>query len=113
MKIYSYINKGFNGLCVGIEVDIKRGFPNFTIIGLADSSIKEASRRVQAAIRNSDLKFPTQKILINLTPANTKKTGCETDLVIAMAIMLAGNTLSKAKLKIMSIGELSLDGTLV
>ena len=112
MKLYSYINKGFQGLCVGIEADIKRGFPTFEIIGLADNSIKESRRRVQTAIRNSQLKFPSQKILVNLTPADAHKAGSELDLSIALALLLADDPLKDANINIMSIGELSLNGSI-
>lgn len=114
--ICGYINKGFDGQLVGIEAQIRSGFPGFDIIGLPDSSIKESRERIKAAMRSSGFKIPQQRILVSLTPAGVPKAGSSLDLALAMSIALAnsGKTDSNApEIKIMLVGELRLDGKTV
>ncbi|MCR5761166.1 MAG: ATP-binding protein [Sphaerochaetaceae bacterium] len=114
--ICGYINKGFDGQLVGVEAQIRSGFPGFDIIGLPDSSIKESRERIKAAMRSSGFKVPQQRILVSLSPAGVPKAGSSLDLALAMAIALARseNKNPDAKtIKIMLAGELRLDGKTV
>ncbi|NLB88202.1 MAG: YifB family Mg chelatase-like AAA ATPase [Syntrophomonadaceae bacterium] len=103
---------GIEARPVIVEVDIQSGLPNFEIVGLASTAIKEARERVRAAIKNSGFDFPNRKIIVNLSPADMKKEGSHFDLAIAVGILLASeqviNTVQK---KLFIAGELSLDGT--
>lgn len=111
MLLFSHLAQGYKGLCIQIEADVRNGFPGFDIVGLPDSTIKEARERIRAAIRNSGFKFPAQRILVNLAPADIPKTGAELDAAIAVAILLAGNhNLNLPAAPIMITGELSLSG---
>lgn len=99
------------------EVDCETGIPSFSVVGLANQSIKEARERIKSAILNSGYSFPTSKITVNLTPANIKKDGSHFDLPIALALLIAADVAkvkeydgSIANGKIAVIGELSLDG---
>jgi len=104
---------GINGYKVKVEVDINRGLPSFDVVGLADTSIKEAKQRVRSAIKNLGLDFPINKITINLAPADTKKEGSFYDLPIAIGILTAtGQAIIKNIKDYAFIGELSLDGSL-
>ena len=75
-KIFSYGLVGLNGLKIDVEVDTNAGVPSYDIVGLPDTAVKESRERVRSAIKNSGYKFPTNKITVNLAPANVKKSGC-------------------------------------
>lgn len=113
-KIKSIALNGLDGNLVEIQTDISNGLPEFEIVGLPDASVKESKKRIGAAIKNSNIEFPTKKILINLAPANIKKEGTSFDLAMAMGILIAMNRIPNIDTnKLVStifIGELSLDG---
>ena len=121
MKVEDMISKintlgleGIDPVKIETEVDISSGFPRFEIIGLPDSSIKEAKHRVKTAIQNSGIKLQSKRIIINLSPAEIKKVGSHYDLSIAIGILKSSNILKESRdlSKIAFIGELSLDGKL-
>jgi magnesium chelatase family protein len=99
---------------IEIEVDLKKGLPVQSIVGLPDTAVKEARERVSAAIRNSGFQFPLGSLTINLAPADLKKVGSIFDLAIAVGVLLASNQimLQKRAEHYIFIGELSLDGAL-
>ena len=104
---------GLDGYLVFVQVDISAGMPGFEIVGLPDTSIKEAKERVKTAIRNSGYELKSRKIVINLAPADTKKEGSFFDLPIAVGILESLGEVNKDKIEnIAFIGELSLDGKL-
>ena len=104
---------GLNGYLIDVEVDISSGMPSWDIVGLPDTSVKESKERVRTAIKNSDLEFPSRKIIVNLSPASTKKEGSLFDLPIAIGILLATDVIGDIDLSsTVFIGELSLDGKL-
>ncbi|HNC00769.1 MAG TPA: magnesium chelatase domain-containing protein, partial [Leptospiraceae bacterium] len=70
---YSSNLEGLNTKTIRVEVNLKRGIPRFTIVGLAATSIKESTERVHVAIENSGFDFPLQSILVNLAPADARK----------------------------------------
>lgn len=102
---------GIDGTIVEVEVDITKGLPSFTIVGLPDASIKEAKERVRSAILNCGFKFPLGRITINLAPANIRKIGSLLDLPMAIGILLASEQIYlKDNKEYIFIGELSLNG---
>ena len=102
---------GIDAVPVTVELDLGTGFPSFNIVGLADTAVQEAKERVRAAIRNSGLPFPTNhRILINLAPADVKKSGPLYDLPIAIAILKAYIPLETDISRALFVGEVSLDG---
>ncbi len=110
-KTLSYGLYGIDGFPVLVEADVSNGLPAFEIVGLGDTAIKEAKERVKAGIKNSGLDYPTNKITINLAPADRKKEGTLFDLAMALAILSAtGQVVIKDKT--IFIGELSLGGQL-
>lgn len=113
MRILSFINQGYRGMTVEVEADVRKGFPGFDIIGLPDSSIREAKERVRCAVRSSFLKFPSQRVLVNLAPACVRKAGSTVDLAIALGVLLASERRGNPDALIMAAGELSLSGALV
>ena len=102
---------GIDAVPVTVELDLGTGFPSFNIVGLADTAVQEAKERVRSAIRNSGLPFPTNhRILINLAPADVKKSGPLYDLPIAVAILKAYVPLEVDTSHALFVGEVSLDG---
>ncbi|MDY6935808.1 MAG: YifB family Mg chelatase-like AAA ATPase [Spirochaetota bacterium] len=101
---------GIDAHIVEIEVDIVKGLPNFTIVGLPDSTIKESKERIRSAIENSGFDFPPRNFVVNLAPAGFKKQGSNFDLPIAMAILSATGQIDFNNTLIPMVGELSLDG---
>ena len=115
-KVKSMALNGLEGYLVEIETFISSGMPEFEIVGLGDTTVKEAKKRVEAAIKNSKIDFPTQKILINLAPANLRKVGSHFDLAILVGILIATNKIPQIDINKLAqtifIGELSLEGKL-
>lgn len=110
-KIKTCVLYGLEGYDVDVETDLSSGLPNFTIVGLADMSIRESKERVRSAIKNSGYKFPVSRITVNLAPANLKKEGSQIDLAIAVGILAANKIItSEIDDKTCIIGELSLNG---
>lgn len=111
-KIKSFGLCGLEGYGVDVEVDISAGIPKFTIVGLADTAIKESAERVRTAIKESGFAFESKRYTINLAPADMKKDGSIYDLPIALAILSASGQIDMSRFKdVIIIGELGLDGT--
>ena len=112
-KALSFTLLGLSAFPVEVEVDLSRGLPGITIVGLPDSSIKESKERIRSALINSGLNFPLKKIIVNLSPADLKKEGTGFDLAIALGILSGEGLIEKENLKNRAfVGELSLDGSL-
>lgn len=116
MKFYKVLTASILGLgveFVEVEADISSGLPIFQIVGYLSSEVKEASERVRAALRNTDMSLPTKKIVVNLSPACVRKRGTGFDLPIAMAVLAVMQVIPVKQLKdTLFIGELGLDGML-
>jgi magnesium chelatase family protein len=103
--------EGLNARAVTVEVDIRPGLPAFTIVGLADTAVREARERVRAAVLNSGYEFPTRRITANLAPADIPKVGPGFDLALACAVLAASEQIPREPLETHALfGELSLDG---
>ena len=104
---------GIDGKLVEVQIDITGGLPNIEIVGLPDTSVRESKERIRTAIKNSEIEFPSRKIVINLAPASTKKEGTSYDLPIAVGILQSlGEILTNDLENTIFLGELSLDGKL-
>src|ERR1700693_1808885 len=104
---------GIDAYDVIVEVDAAQGLPQWTIVGLAASAVKESRERVGAALVNSGFKVPPRRITVNLAPADIRKEGTAFDLPIAIGILIATGQLESACVaKRMFVGELGLDGRL-
>ena len=99
---------------VCVEVHLANGLPSFTLVGLAETEVKEARERVRSAIQNTGLEFPSNKrITVNLAPADLPKDSGRFDLAIALGILAASGQIDPAKLTGYEFaGELSLGGEL-
>ena len=110
-KVKSFALLGLEGILIDVEVDINKGLPSYDIVGLPDVAVKESKERVRSSIKNSGFVFPTNKITVNLAPANVRKAGPVFDLPIALAILLSSSQLISTKMKdFVVLGELGLDG---
>jgi magnesium chelatase family protein len=104
---------GVEGRPVSVEVHVTRGLPSFTIVGLPDASCRESRDRVRAAILSSGLKWPQQRVTVNLAPSSVRKGGAGLDLPIAVALLVADRQLPNGSVAGLAfLGELGLDGSL-
>lgn len=102
---------GISARPVRVEVDVHRGLPNFTIVGLPDAAVREARERVRAALVNCGFEFPLRRIVVNLAPASLRKAGPGMDLAIAAGLLSASGQLEWDRLAQVALaGELALDG---
>ncbi len=109
-KVRSSAIFGIDAYSCDVEVEIREGKQNFTIVGLGDSAVRESKERVVSAIRAAGFWVP-KALLVNLAPAELKKEGSAFDLPIALAILIASRQLSLESQPTRSFhGELSLDG---
>ena len=117
MSLAVITSRALDGLAapeVQVEVHLANGLPSFTLVGLADTEVKESRERVRAALVNSGFAFPHNKrITVNLAPADLPKESGRFDLPIALGILAAAGLLDAAKLAGCEFaGELSLAGEL-
>lgn len=103
---------GIDARSVSVEVDVQRGLPFVTIVGLPDTAVQEARERIRSAIINSGWEWPLGRVTINLSPADWKKEGAGFDLPIALALLVASHQLSLSTEPWLVIGELSLTGVI-
>jgi magnesium chelatase family protein len=97
---------------VRVEVDVHRGLPAFSVVGLPDAAVREARERVRAALANCGFDFPLRRIVANLAPASLRKAGPGLDLPIAVALLVASGQLEWERLpRLAMAGELALDGS--
>ena len=97
---------------VRVEVDVHRGLPAFSVVGLPDAAVREARERVRAALANCGFDFPLSRIVANLAPASLRKAGPGLDLPIAVALLVASGQLEWERLpRLAMAGELALDGS--
>ncbi|MBN2585376.1 YifB family Mg chelatase-like AAA ATPase, partial [Patescibacteria group bacterium] len=108
-KIKSAASIGLEPILIDVEVDISNGLPGFLIVGLPDKAVDESRERVRAAIKNSNVQFPTRKITVNLAPADIRKEGPAYDLPIAIGLLLAGEQIYPPENSLF-LGELALNG---
>jgi len=117
MTLAVVISRSLDGLdapLVHVEVQLANGLPSFTLVGLADTEVKESRERVRAALQQSGFAFPHNKrITVNLAPADLPKESGRFDLPIALGILAAAGVIDPARLAAHEFaGELSLAGEL-
>jgi magnesium chelatase family protein len=104
--------QGIDGHAVTVEVHSSGGLPSFTVVGSPDSSCREASGRVRAALLSTGCVWPMQRVTVNLAPPAVRKIGSGLDLAIAVAILVASGQVSPADVEGLAfLGELGLDGS--
>jgi len=112
--VHSRSLDGISAAAVSVEVHLANGLPSFTLVGLAETEVKESRERVRAALQNSGLSFPHNKrITVNLAPAEVPKEGGRFDLPIALGLLAASGQIDAQSLAgLECAGELSLSGEL-
>ncbi|MFH0799612.1 MAG: YifB family Mg chelatase-like AAA ATPase [Pseudomonadota bacterium] len=111
-QVYAAAFSGINAVPVKVEVDVQmQGLPGWNMVGLLETAVKEAKDRVGSAVRNSGFSLPNRKTLINLSPADLKKSGAHYDLPIAVALLTAvGACRPSTSARYLIAGELALTG---
>ena len=98
---------------VGVEVDIGRGLPSVTVVGLGDAAVLQARDRVRAAFGNSGFDWPDRRVIVSLSPADLPKQGSGFDLPIAIGLLASAGLVPPTALEgLWAIGELGLGGDL-
>ena len=112
-KVYSAAINGIEANLVTIETIVEKGI-NFVIVGLPDTAVRESHERIISAIKMSGITPPHQKVLINLSPADVKKEGAGFDLPMAVGVLISSERITVEGIeRVMMMGELALDGTLM
>ncbi len=102
---------GINAQLVNVEMDYVDSVPDFQIVGLGDTAVKESRERVKAALKNTHIELPPKCYVANLAPADMKKEGSFYDLPIAIAAAFCSGKIKSVDLSdAMFVGELSLKG---
>lgn len=114
VKTFGSAVQGVNAITITVEVNWNAQGREYCIVGLPDPAIKESLQRVEAAIKSMGFEMPRTRILINLAPADIRKSGTAFDLPIAIGILAASEQIEMPPLfeKFIMMGELSLDGAL-
>src|SRR3954452_13508945 len=112
-SIATFAIEGVDSREVAVEVDVRRGLPTFMLVGLPDAAVREARERVRAALLNSGLEFPLQRLTANLAPARIRKAGASFDLALAVGVLAASEQVPADWFASCALcGELSLSGAL-
>ncbi|UXI01281.1 YifB family Mg chelatase-like AAA ATPase [Photobacterium sp. TY1-4] len=111
--VHSRASVGVGAPPVTVEVHISNGMPALTLVGLPETTVKEARDRVRSAIVNANFEFPSRRITVNLAPADLPKEGGRFDLPIALGILAASGQIPTQSLQDYEfLGELALSGQL-
>lgn len=113
VKTYGSAVYGVNALTITIEVNVTGG-QKFYMVGLPDSAVKESEQRIESALKTTGHYFPRTKVIVNLAPADIRKTGTAFDLPIAISILAATEQMEQPDriAEYVIMGELGLDGSI-
>jgi len=113
-RAYTVAFVGVEARPVEVQCALSAGLPGFAVVGLPDKAVSEARERVRAALTAMAIALPSKKITVNLSPADLPKEGSHYDLPIALALLAAIGAIPAEEVEhTVSLGELSLDGSLV
>ncbi|HRO42683.1 MAG TPA: YifB family Mg chelatase-like AAA ATPase [Flavipsychrobacter sp.] len=113
VKVYGSAVYGVDAITITIEVDTPGGKPEYIIVGLPDSAVKESIERIVSAIKNIGFERPRMRLVVNMAPADIRKAGAAYDLPIAIGFLAASGQIPHEELsQYIIMGELSLDGSL-
>ena len=105
--------RGIDAPPVTIEVFLSGGLPAFSIVGMAETAVRESKDRVRGALMSSGYRFPQERITVSLGPADMRKTGGRFDLAIALGILAASRQIDTGQFASAEFyGELALNGEL-
>jgi magnesium chelatase family protein len=114
VKVFGSAVYGVEAITITIEVNWMSTGIGIVIVGLPDNAVKESLQRIESTIKALGFQMPRTKIVVNMAPADIKKSGTPFDLPIALGILAASELISnhEAIEKYLIMGELSLDGEL-
>jgi len=114
VKTFGSAVYGVEAIAITIEVNVSPGNLGYFIVGLPDNAVKESIQRIESAIKTNKYDMPRTKLVINMAPADIKKSGAAFDLPMAMGVLGANNQLDHPEVlkDYVIMGELSLDGTI-
>ncbi len=113
-RTYTVAFEGLAARRVEVQCAITPGLPAFSIVGLPDKAVSEAKDRVRTALSTMAIALPSKRVTINLSPADLPKEGSHFDLPIALALLAALDVVPRERVEqAVSLGEMSLDGSLV
>ena len=113
VKINGSAVYGVEALPITIEVNwISSSGKDPMIVGLPDNAVKESLQRIESTFKTNGYDMPRTKVVVNLAPADIKKSGTAFDLPIALGILGASEQFENAEIlsQYVVMGELSLDG---
>ena len=112
VKTFGSAVYGVEAIAITIEANVSGGNLNYFIVGLPDNAVKESIQRIESAIKTNKYEMPRTKLVINMAPADIRKTGAAFDLPIAIGVLGAANQIDDPEVLKDSVmmGELSLDG---
>lgn len=109
--VHTRAQVGIDAPAIAVETHLQAGTPGFTLVGLPESALRESRVRVKSAIQNSGLRYPQQRVVVNLAPADLAKEGTRYDLAIAIGILAASRMIPVTRLHMLEfLGELGLYG---
>ncbi|HEY8734600.1 MAG TPA: YifB family Mg chelatase-like AAA ATPase [Puia sp.] len=114
VKTFGSTVYGVDAITITVEVNVMKG-KNYFIVGLPDNAIKESLQRIESALKTNGFLMPRIKLLVNLAPANIRKSGSAFDLPIAIGILAGSGQIKNLTLlnEMMIMGELNLDGSIL
>ena len=113
VKSFAAAVQGISATIVTIEVNCTKGV-SFFLVGLPDVAVRESHERIISALQVNGYKFPGNRVVVNMAPADIRKEGSAYDLPLALAILAAAGQVDGSRLdKYLMMGELSLDGSLM
>jgi magnesium chelatase family protein len=111
--VHSATLTGIDSVPVEVQASFGKGLPDLEIVGLGDAAVRESRVRVKSALASSGLELPSKHVVLNLAPADVRKTGSALDLPIALALLAAASVAVPGRLSdLFVLGELSLNGDL-
>ena len=114
VKAFGSAVYGVDAITITVEVNVMKG-KNYFIVGLPDNAIKESLQRIESALKTNGFLMPRIKLLVNLAPANIRKSGSAFDLPIAIGILAGSGQIKNSDLlkDLIIMGELNLDGNIL
>jgi magnesium chelatase family protein len=109
-RIHSAATLALEARVLDVEVDASYGFPRFTIVGLPDTTVREARDRVRSALKNSGFAMPEGTVIVNLAPAGFRKSGAALDLPVAIGLLALCGVRPASPVRRVYVGELGLSG---
>ncbi len=114
VKAFGSAVYGVDAITITVEVNVMKG-KNYFIVGLPDNAIKESLQRIESALKTNGFLMPRIKLLVNLAPANIRKSGSAFDLPIAIGILAGSGQIKNPDIlkQLIIMGELNLDGNIL